>query len=331
MKDPGESVPPTRTWREIPQQVGSRAMSRKGRARSVFSSVKTIGALLAMVAAIWSAVEVVSTWNAEPKKIGRVMNSVPVKEIALTTDGVLDQGWVSRTLALPANALLMELDLRRLQQRLLETGQVRTAIVAKSFPATLSVTLSERSPVARLMARFGDDAPQEFLAARDGVVFPGVGYDDGVRRSLPWLTGVRLVRQGRGFAPIGEMEAVADLLAKARNEAPQLYDTWRVVDLSRLASDGEINVQSSEIERITFSTTLDYFAQIARLDYVRGAMKPLPRSVNLGLGSQVVAAYAETPAKSAAALPNSSDSSNARFVLPAFSNPQHRSARTRDL
>lgn len=322
MRETGDVIPNARTWREIPQQVKSRAMSRKGRARFLLASVKTGGALIAMAMAGWSAYEIFTTLQSEPKKIANAVNSAPVKEIAVTTDGVLDRDWVGRTLSLSSNAVLVELDLQRLQLKLLESGQVRSAVLTKTFPSTLSVTLSERAPVAHLMAQLGDEPAIEYLVARDGVVFAGHGHDDEMRRTLPWLTGVSLVKQGRGFAPIGNMEAVSSLLAKARNEAPQLYATWRIVDLSRLASDGEIIVQSAEIEKIVFSTAMDFFAQIARLDYVRDAMRPMPHTVNLGLGAHVVAAYAEStgvnvPALSARGVARP----NPRQFLPVLSNP----------
>lgn len=329
MRDIEQTAPNARTWREIPQPVRPRTMSREGRKRFVFAGLKTAGLVVLAGAVGWGLVEVVGTWQAEPRRIARAVGTALVNRIDLRTDGMLDQSWIERTLALPRNVTLMELDLPVLQQRLLANGQVRSVVLNKTFPSTLTVTLAERSPVARLRT----EAARDFLVARDGVVFAGFGYDGSpTLESLPWLDGVTLVRMGGGFAPIEHMETVADLLAKARNEAPALYRTWRVVNLARLESDGEIAVRSTEVEKITFSTSLDFFTQIARLDYVQDARKVPLKSVNVGLGPQVVVDYdaAVLPGKTSAAASSARVGPDARFVLP-ISNPQNHRKSNRDL
>jgi cell division protein FtsQ len=290
MKDTLDPVPNARTWRQIPQPVRPRTMSREGRKRFAFAVLKTGGLIVLAGTVGWAVVEMTNTWQSEPKRIARAVGTAPVGRVDLVTDGVIDRAWVEGALALPHNITLMELDLAPLQQRLLANGQVRSVVLTKSFPATLTVKITERSPVARLRAENGRD----FIVARDGVIFNGIGYDKTMTDSLPWLAGVKVVRAGEGFAPIAGMETVASLLATARNEAPGLYQTWQVVDLARFDSDGEIEVRSSEIAKITFSTALDFDTQVARLDYVREARPAALKSVNLGLGSQVVVDYDAT-------------------------------------
>jgi len=152
MRDSAEFTP-SRTWREIPQQVKSRAMSRTGRRRFFLSGAKTTVAIVAMLVLSGGGYAIVRTWQSEPKKIALATNTAPLKTIELVTDGVLDRAWVARTLALPARITLMELDLSRLQRRLIESGQVRSAVLTKTFPSTLTVKLAEYSPVARLKAQ----------------------------------------------------------------------------------------------------------------------------------------------------------------------------------
>ena len=317
-------VPHARTWREIPQPVRPRAMSREGRKRFVLSGLKTASLLVLVAATVWGVVEVAGIWQAEPKRIARAVGTAYVNRIDLRTDGLIDQAWVERTLALPKNITLMELELPPLQRRLLAHGQVQSVVLSKTFPSTLTVKLTERPPVARLRTEMARD----FLVARDGVVFAGIGYDSpGFVESLPWLAGVNLARVGDGFAPIEGMEPVADLLEKARTEAPALYRTWSVVNLARLKDDGEIEVRSSEVEKITFSTGLDFFTQLARLDYVRDAQKAPLKSVNVGLGPQVVVDYDTAPALQR---PPGRPASGYRFVLPS-SNLQNRPKPNRDL
>ncbi len=293
---PSETTAPlARSWRDIPQQVKPRAMSNEGRRRLVFSALKTAGALALLGALGWGGVAVAQILREGPKKVPGQAEAAPIKDIVLVTDGALDRNWIVRTLALPKNATLMGLELYQLRSRLLVSGQVRTASLTRNFPATLTVNLSERLPVARLMAQMGGESPHPLLVARDGVVFDGVGYDSAATDALPWLDGVKLARQVGVILPVAGMETVADLLAKARLEAEHLYRTWQVVSLARLESDGEIEVKTQDVTRIVFGTREDFFPQLARLDLLLDTARaqsaaPL-REVNLAIGAHVPVAF----------------------------------------
>ncbi len=275
-------------------------MSPEGRRRVVWRGTRSTIAVLVVVGLVWAGFETAASLRSESKPAATVAaETTPVKDVVLITDGVLDHAWLVRTLALPKNASLMQLDLYRLRARILASGQVRTATLTRNFPATLTVSLSEQSPVARVKAQIGDEEPRTLLVARDGTVFDGVGFDPAMVATLPWLAGVKLKRQGDTFAPIAGMETVADLLAKTKLEAEHLYRTWEIVSLARLASDGEIEVRTRNVERVVFGTGEDFFPQLARLDSLLDAAeaqtdKPL-REVNLAIGAQVPVAF-EDPA-----------------------------------
>lgn len=306
-----ESPPNARSWRDIPQQLKPRAMSAGGRRRVWRHSLRSVMVVLALVligVVAWGVSEALREQG--PGSAARVADATPVKEIALATDGVLDRAWITRTLALPKAATLMELDLDLLRERLLASGQVRSATVARKFPSTLAVTLAERMPVARIMAQFADGATRELLVARDGFVYAGAGYDPAIVNSLVWLDGLKLVRSRDRFQPIVGMEPVADLLAKARNEAPHLYASWKSVSLARLASDNELVVNSTVVETIVFSVQVDFFRQLALLDVLVDTGQPL-REVNLAIGRandadgsyQVPVTLATPPAPGTASAP----------------------------
>jgi cell division protein FtsQ len=91
------------------------------------------------------------------------------------------------------------------------------------------------------------------------------------------------------------MEAVADLLAKAKLEAEHLYAGWRSVSLARLESDGEIEVGTKDGTKITFGTSEDFFRQLANLDAILDAARAHPekalREINLAVGGQVPVAF----------------------------------------
>jgi cell division protein FtsQ len=144
------------------------------------------------------------------------------------------------------------------------------------------------------MAQSGGNTPTMLLLSRDGVAFPGTGFDPAMVATLPWIDGVRLARSGKSFSPIDGMKSVSDLLATAKLEAEELYRTWQVISLARLATDGEIEVHTRDGMKVVFGTREDYLRQIARLDLLVDSntdpTRPI-RTVNLALGSQVPVTY----------------------------------------
>lgn len=265
-------------------------MSRGGRRRVFMTFMRVTGAIIAIAVIAGGVLLFAEFFSENPRKISKVVDALPVKEILLRTDGVLDQAWITGTLALRPKATLMELDLEQLRSRLLADDQVLSATVTRKFPATLEVTLAERSPVALVNAQLGNAPPKPLLVARDGVVYEGRGYDRSLLVSLPFLDGIKLARSGDKLLPIAGMNVVADLLATARNEAPHLYQTWKVVSLARFESDREIEVRASNVDRIIFlaRNSADFLRQIAQLDVLIDSVKahadkPM-NEINLAVG-----------------------------------------------
>ena len=199
----------------------------------------------------------------------------------------------------------MNLDLPALQDRLLQSGQVRTAVVARRLPDILVVTLEERSPVLRVRAQGADGRETRLFVARDGFVFTGDNYDEALVDSLPWLAGVNLARDlsGRGFARLDGLAAVADLLGTARSSAPSLARTCQIVSLARFARDGVLLVRTPEVAEIAFGLSEGFYPQIARLDYILDELRvrapaggaPV-RSINLAVGGRQVPVAFDPPA-----------------------------------
>ena len=259
--------PATRSWRDIPQPVKPRAMSREGRWRLMWSTVRFLITVSVFAGVVFGGWQVTRALRENPRNAPAVA-SVPLHTPKLETDGFLnaDPQWLARTLNLPKNATLMGLDLEQLRDRLLAQSQIATAVLTKVFPDTLKVRITERTPIARVMAQFSDREPTPFLVARDGVLFAGVGYEAPLVNTLPWLEPLKLTRHGDGFLPISGMGPVAALLGKAKLEAEHLYASWRVVSLARLNTDAEIDVRTTSGATIVFSATADYFSQIAYLN-----------------------------------------------------------------
>lgn len=326
MSEENSTPRPGRSWRTIRQEVTPRAMSRRGRRRQLMGWTRA-GALAVLLAASgWGIYTVVSAWESDRAALASAVRSEPVREVLLLTDGVLTRDWVVQTLALPREVSLMALDLAAQREKLMAHGQIRLAVLTRSFPDTLVVTLQERTPVARLQVEDGLGQPRQLLVARDGVVYEGAQYDRTMVAALPWLAGFSLRRAaGGGYEPVSGMETVTDLLTTAQIQAPHLYREWLFVSLARLADRGELVVKAQDIEEIVFSARDDYHRQLAQLDYILDATRrqlgaePALQSVNLSLGAQVPVRLGRTPEELARQVKNRAP--QFELTLPA-SNPR---------
>ena len=299
------NLPNARTWREIPQPVVPRAMSREGQWRLLMAAVRIAAASVIGGGALWAGWLVFAAVRENVRVMPAAARATPLRAPELRTDGVLDGAWLARTLALPAKTTLLELDLQKLRTRLLAEQQVATATLTKNFPDRLVVTISERNPVARVMTQMLGQK-RALLVARDGVIYVGEGYDRATLETLPWLDGVKIVPAGGGFRPIAGMEQAAELLSKARLEAEHLYSTWGVISLARLATDRKLEVRTKDGRVLVYFTTNDdFFRQLAKLDYIAdalGSRDPAASAViDLSLGQDVPVMVTPAPAEEPAA------------------------------
>jgi cell division protein FtsQ len=313
-------TPVVRSWRDIPQPVKPRAMSRGGRWRRAMQILRGAGLVICSGVVGGSAWFLIDTVSRAPRELPEVARAGPLRRLELQTSagGVLDRTWLERTLALPRDVTLMELDLERLRSRLLAEGQVESATMAREFPDRLTVRISERTPVARVRLAVAG-ATRDLLVAPDGFVFQGAGFDATMLAGLPWLGGIALVPEGAGFQPVPGMQPVAQLLADAQFAARDLYQTWMAVSLARLASDRELEVTTRNGTTIIFSTARDFFGQLAKLDYLVEKLADTPAArvrIDLSLGRNVPVLI-EPPA----AAPDAPDAATAAVTLPAIFSP----------
>lgn len=280
--------PASRSWRDIQQQVKPRAMSREGRRRYVVGGVKTAAVACVLALMVSGSAWLARTWSANPAWFSAAAGLPPVQRLVLETNGRLNDPWVRATLALPAKITLMEIDLAGLQAKLQKNPQVQEAIVKKILPAKLAIKLTERVPVARLDVPGGSS----LLVARDGISFPGEGFAAEALAALPLLTGVEFDANGGVPDRIPGMDTVADLIDRARDLTPQSLARWTGIDVSRLETDGFIEVRASDIPRIIFSKGYDFSTQLARLELVRDKATAPLRTVTVGLGPRVIVEFA---------------------------------------
>jgi len=294
------------TWRDaVIQDAPPRPRNRVARRRLALASVRHWVAVGAAAACLIFGYIGWRAWRDNPAVLAAPASAAPLREIALRTDGVLTRAWVEQTLKIDRRAGLMDLDLAALRDRLLQSGQIRTAVLARRFPDVLAVILEERSPVLRVHARAEAGAPgdDQLFVARDGFVFTGELYPAHLVENLPLLAGITPARNpaGLGFAPVEGLESVASLLGTARSSAPALAKEFQVVSLARYARDGVIVVRTPEVTEIAFGTRDDFYLQIARLDYILEQLRARPagavpiRSIDLSVGGRQVPVAFDAP------------------------------------
>ena len=219
-------------------------------------------------------------------KAGRAL---PVKAILVESDA-LPRDWVLEYLDLNDRELdLLGLDIGQLKTKLESHPQALSVEIARQLPDTLFISVNEREPVAKALAEDARRGRLTLLVDRYGIVYEGIGYGAKQIKSLPYLDGIRLRRTEGGFEPLIGMEPVANLLSQAREIAPHLYQSWKVVSLAEYP---RLIVKSGFVREIVFDKDeSDFRTQLSRLDYIVDYFKSHAYSkvakVDLTMNSQV--------------------------------------------
>jgi hypothetical protein len=252
------------SWKDIRQSVSSKKITVHAKKRFWKYLTKTLAASACVVGIGLGIVYGISHFDSESSSAGSLVESTPIEEVILLTDGVLPDEWITNRLKLPDEVGLMEVDIDGIKNRLEAEGQVKSAVITRDFPGTLVVSLHEQVPVIRLLARSKNGRSQVMLVGKDGGVYKGQGYSRQLLRGLPFLDGIRLVREGNGFRPISGIDRVSDLLQLTRQEAPHLYRTWKTVSLR---DSPRLTVKTKTVSEIVFEPG-DFRRQLAQLDYI---------------------------------------------------------------
>jgi cell division protein FtsQ len=230
--------------------------------------------------------------------------ATPLQKLEFASDGVLTEEWAWQFLQIHPGDSLRNLDIFALRQKLLDLKQVQDASITRELPGTLVIKVQERRPWLRIAVADGAGGYRLNLVARDGAVFEGQDYPDEVLNQLPWLAGLTLHRaKPEGFAVIPGMDAVADLLATAKAEVPQMAAQWTVVDLGQFDPRPEapislIKIHSTDLGELTFRAG-NFESQIQRLAFAVNNLNSkamLLRGLDLSIANQVVVEPAVLPA-----------------------------------
>lgn len=245
-------------WRDINQDQRKRpttAVARKRKWKALGQLFIGLTVLVGCVAGLVAGI----TYSSQ--LVGKVQSKStphPLRQVTIITDGMLNREWFAAHFPEVFNATPLNLDIARLQQRLEQTGQIRSARVSILLPETLQITLQERQPVLRVRVRDGQGAVTTLLIASDGTVFNGIGYPPATLQRLPVAADLRLRRSEGVFLPVQGMETITRLLDTAKVQVPHLVNDWQTIHFNRFqndlqAPDTQIVIGSRQVREIVFA------------------------------------------------------------------------------
>lgn len=276
------------TWKDIDQSVKPKSRSTAAERRIWVGRLKMASGVIAVAAVVVGALHFVPKLEGGPELLTKAGESVPIRTIDIQTDGNLSEAFVLERLAVEEDANLLSVDLDELKERLESIGQVEHAVVSRRFPDTLEVTIVECHPIARIRALRSNGEELLLFADGRGQVFEADMIDEKIEKSLPFLHGVSLRKEGSGYSQIEGMESLKDLLDETVSIAPHLYRFLRSISLSH---DDRLVAKGRYIEEIVFDRSGDFRSQLGKLDYIIDYYRSLRRGpikrIDLTLGDQV--------------------------------------------
>lgn len=279
----------TNSWKDIDQDVKAKSISKTAFKRILLSRCRAVGAIVGAFLILAAALKLFVMNEDLSVSLSKAGRALPVKTILVESDA-LPRDWVLEYLDLSDRELdLLGLDIGQLKTKLESHPQALSVEIARQLPDTLFISVNEREPVAKALAEDARRGRLTLLVDRYGIVYEGIGYGAKQIKSLPYLDGIRLRRAEGGFEPLIGMEPVANLLSQAREIAPHLYQSWKVVSLAEYP---RLIVKSGFVREVVFEKDdSDFRRQISRLDYIVDYYKSHAYSkvakVDLTMNSQV--------------------------------------------
>ena len=279
----------TNSWKDIDQDVKAKGISKTAFKRILLSRCRVVGAILGAFLILAAALKLFVMNEDLSVSLSKAGRALPVKAILLESDA-LPRDWVLEYLDLSDRELdLLGLDIGQLKTKLESHPQALSVEIARQLPDTLFISVNEREPVAKVLAEDAQRGRLTLLVDRYGIVYEGIGYGAKQIKSLPYLDGIRLRQAEGGFEPLIGMEPVANLLSQAKEVAPHLYQSWKVVSLAEYP---RLIVKSGFVREVVFEKDKsDFRRQISRLDYIVDYYKSHAYSkvakVDLTMNSQV--------------------------------------------
>lgn len=225
--------------------------------------------------------------------------SRPIDRVVFRSDGALNHKWFLNWMGPIRGISLAEINLKKLQNNLLEEDQILSAKVKRNFPSTLEISIQEREPLLVLRLRDNKVKFRDWLVSADGFLYEGDQYTPSMLRLLPSLQVpsqmIKRNEDNQGYKKLKDIPVVAPLLELARSEYPEIYRDWTVVSYHRPSDKdpgANITIQSKRVGNIRFHPS-GYASQLKRLRYLLDEPKfsqaSFIRSIDLSHGRSVFA------------------------------------------
>lgn len=272
-KDSGTALGENSSWRNrIPQSTRRRATTATARWRRWRQVLQIAGGLLVFCVLILGLIALLNFLRSHKADELLGTASQPLRQVYFSSNGVLDDAWMSRTVPIAPDTPLMQIDIHRLQQQLSAVGQIRTAVVERVFPDALLIRVDEHQPLLRMVITQGNER-RVLLVSRQGQVYRGQGYPRQILQSLPYLAGIALrTDAGGNYLPVAGIGTIGEFLDLARILIPEMVTNWSYLDLSRYQGDpravgSEIRVNTRTGAQIVFAP-IDFPRQFERLNEI---------------------------------------------------------------
>ena len=201
-------------------------------------------------------------------------SGMPVSKLMFVSDGVLHKNWFQNWFGPLRNRTLMDLDIEKIQKELKKESQISFARVSRQFPSTLKIELKEKKPILRLCLRSKTKGEQTWLVSSDGSLYLGTCYSNASLVHLPFLdidpSLLTPNPEGKGYAKLEGITAVAPLMELARREYPGFYQNWKIISYQRPHDSdpgAHIHIKSGKVRNLRFAPQ-EFAAQLRRLKYL---------------------------------------------------------------
>ena len=259
------------SWHSIKQDKQKRSLTSDAKVRRLRLFAKTsVISLLSIVCigfVFYGGLVMYETTD----QLNIFSQSGALKKVKLDTDGVLNYKWFAKNIQLPKGENLMQVNIFDLKKELEAQPQIKNAIIEREFPDGLKILLKEYKPVARVVTKEAG-RKRLLLVANDGHVYAGSCYSRELLQELPYLSGVRLAKNGKKYQSLEGMLIVAELLEVAQNGYPELYRSFKEISCRKFSGKpdevgGVVKIKTADSHEIVFLAK-NFPLQLSRLDYI---------------------------------------------------------------
>lgn len=184
-----------------------------GSGRGMLHSKSMVLSLVVVVAVIASLAVLADGWRKHASKLS----------ISVTGTSLLSASEILRLAAIPDTAVLADIDLMAIRQRIEKNPVVREALLRRNPPATLEIEIRERLPIALLV----NVRAKDWLIDEDGYILPGA--PDGSVHAVPIMT---------------LDQTLADAAPGTQVRNPRVRQALRLLRLARAADSVFLNLFS---------------------------------------------------------------------------------------